>query len=194
MSPAYRRLLKSSRIAHLYLTLFGLMLILLFAVTGFMLNHEDWFLPSDPQTRTVTGTLPTPILNPPDKFEISEALRREFKLAGLVNSYRADDDAVEFEFVRPGERVVAEVRRESGQTTLNIETRGWAGIITDLHKGKSTGKAWSLVIDAVCIILLLISITGLVLWSSLKTRGKWGAAILFFGGGLALAIYYWLVP
>ena len=45
MSPAYRKLLKASRIAHVYLTLFGLVLILFFSITGFMLNYEGWFLP-----------------------------------------------------------------------------------------------------------------------------------------------------
>ncbi|MFO0809939.1 MAG: PepSY-associated TM helix domain-containing protein [Gemmataceae bacterium] len=194
MTPAYRRLLKVSRIVHVYLTLFGLVLILLFAVTGFMLNHEDWFLPTEPHTRTAEQTLPTGVLNPVDKFEVVEALRREFAIAGAVNTFRADDESVEVEFLRPGGRTVAEVRRETGVAVVTFETRGWAGVLTDLHKGKSAGRAWGLVIDGVCGLLLAISTTGLVLWWSLKARGKWGAAAMILGGALAGAIYYWLVP
>ena len=196
MTPAYRKLLKTSRIAHLYLTLFGLVLILFFAVTGFMLNHEDWFLPAEPRTRTAEGTLSATVLSssPVDKFEVAEALRREFAIAGLVNSFRADDDAIEVEFLRPGERAVVEIRRENGRAVATYESRGWAGIMTDLHKGKSSGFAWSLIIDGVCILLLLISATGIVLWSSLKSRGKWGAVALVVGGGAAFGVFYWLVP
>ncbi len=194
MSPAYRRLLKVSRITHLDLTLFGLVLILFFAATGFMLNHEDWFLPAEPRTRTAEGALPTAALNPVDKFEVAEALRREFRVAGAVNSFQADEDVVEVEFLRPGERAVAEVRRESGQAVVTFETRGWAGVATDLHKGKSAGRAWGLLIDGVCVLLLVIAATGLVLWSSLRSRGKWGAVIVLVGAGLATAVYYWLVP
>jgi hypothetical protein len=194
MSPAYRRLLKLSRITHVYLTLFGLVLILFFAVTGFMLNHEDWFLPAEPHTRSVEGTLPTSLASSAEKFEVSEALRREFAVQGVVNSFRTDDELIEVEYIRPGERVVAEVRRDNGRTIIVTESRGWAGIMVDLHKGKSTGRTWSLVIDGVCILLLIISSTGLVLWSSLKTRGKWGVVAILFGSGLATAAYYWFVP
>src|SRR5207247_7147213 len=170
--PAYRRLLKACRLAHLYLTLFGLALILFFAVTGFMLNHEDWFLPAEPRTRTAEATLPAAYAEPLDKFEVTEALRREFRVAGLVNSFRADDESVEVEYVYPGGRAVAEVRRATGRAVVTFETRGVAGLMTDLHKGKSAGPAWGLVIDGVCALLLAVSATGLVLWYSLKARGQ----------------------
>ncbi len=194
MTRAFRRILKACRITHVYLTLFGLVLILFFAVTGFMLNHEDWFLPSEPRTRTVEGTLPSALLISVDKFDVSEAVRREFAIAGVANSFRVDDDSVEIEYLRPGERVFTEVQRETGRTVVKFETSGWAGIMTDLHKGKSAGRAWGLVIDAVCVLLLVISATGLVLWSSLKTRGKWGAGAFLFGVGAVLAVFYWMVP
>jgi hypothetical protein len=59
---------------------------------------------------------------------------------------------------------------------------------------KRTGRVWSFVIDATCIILLIISATGLVMWWSLKTRGKWTALLILLGGGLSFAAYYWFVP
>jgi len=40
----YRLVVKWARTVHVYLTLFGFGLLLFFAVTGFMLNHEDMFL------------------------------------------------------------------------------------------------------------------------------------------------------
>ncbi len=194
MSPSYRRLLKASRYVHVYLTLFGLALILFFSITGFMLNHEGWFFLDEPRLRQVEGSISLKNSNPVDKFEVSEALRRTFGIEGAVNSFRSDDQSIEVEYLRPGGRTVAEVVRETGQTTVTFDTRGWAGIMTDLHKGKSAGWVWSLVIDGVCVLLLIISATGLVLWSSLKTRARWGALVMLAGGLVALAIYYWLVP
>ena len=38
------------------------------------------------------------------------------------------------------------------------------------------------------------ALTGLVLWWSLKGRGKWGAVVLLLGGAAAFTVYYWLVP
>ena len=54
MSHGHRILLKCARLVHVYLTMFGCLLILFFAVTGFMLNHEDWFL-SDSEEETSTS-------------------------------------------------------------------------------------------------------------------------------------------
>jgi len=194
MTPAYRRLLKWSRTAHVYLTLFGLVLILFFAITGFMLNHEDWFLPAEPRTWSAEGTLPPNLLDPLDKLGLVEALRNEFGATGAVNSFREDDDYLQVEFVRPGMRVIAEVRREEGQTTVEFEARGWAAVLTDLHKGKSAGWVWGLVIDGVCVLLLVISMTGLVLWWSLKSRGQAGALVILFGLAVAVMVYLRFVP
>ncbi len=76
-------------------------------------------------------------------------------------------------------------------------------VMTDLHRGnrgnmtnevKRTGRVWSFVIDGTCILLLVISLTGLVMWWSLKSRGKWGAVLFLFGTGLTAGVYYWFVP
>lgn len=219
MKPFYRRALKVSRYCHLYITLFTLTLILFFAATGFMLNHEDWFLPDNPRETKFEGEIPLALVSCPptatatdaseddasplvDKFEVCEALRKAFGINGVVHSdsFRCDRDTVEVVFGGPGGKTTAEVARDTGKVKITRETNGFAGIITDLHKGKSTGSiwkagtGWSLLIDAVCIALGLISITGLVLWSSLKSRGKWGAALLLAGTGIALGIYFLTVP
>jgi hypothetical protein len=76
-------------------------------------------------------------------------------------------------------------------------------VLTDLHRGnrgnvtgepRLTGTAWTWVIDVTCVLLLVISATGLFLWWSLKARGKWGAVLLLLGGGAAAAVYQWWVP
>jgi hypothetical protein len=194
MSPFYRRLLKISRLTHLYLTLFGLVLILFFAITGFMLNHENWFIPDEASTREQKGTLPTALLKPANKFEICEAIRKDFGVQGLVNRFEEEEERIKVEFHRPGQKVQAEIEIETGATEVTFESYGWTGIVTDLHKGKSSGNTWSLVIDGTCILLLIISATGLILWSSLKTRGKWGAVMLLLGAAATYALYHWGVP
>ncbi len=216
MSPTFRRVLKAARICHVYLTLFTLTLILFFAVTGFMLNHEDWFLPDTPRETVVEGELPKELVALPagandsddesnsqvDKFEVCEALRKKFDIRGTVhpNSFRCDRSTVEVTFARPSEKATAEIDRETGHVKLTRETNGFAGIITDLHKGKSTGSVWkagtgwSLLIDATCIVLIVISATGLILWWSLKSRGKWGTVAFIAGTLIAVALYFTGVP
>ncbi len=227
MSRIHRWLLKTARTIHVYLTLFGLTLILFFAVTGFMLNHTEWFLPDDAQleamTRKQSGTLPRdrfpggklPV--PPEatgeatgeeKLAVVEALRKEFDIRGEMSSFgfaKDDNDKqqIKVEFKRAGGETVATIDVESAKTEVASTYQGWAMLATDLHRGnrgnltnevKRTGRVWSFVIDATCFLLLIIAATGLFLWWSLKTRGKWGAVLFLLGTGLSVAVYYWFVP
>ena len=55
MTRGYRLLIKSARTVHIYTTLTGLLLILFFAFTGFVLNHEDWFQLGEPAIQITFG-------------------------------------------------------------------------------------------------------------------------------------------
>jgi hypothetical protein len=237
MSRFHRWILKAARTLHLYTTLFGLALILFFALTGFMLNHMEWFLPDDarlealkradrralPLDKMPGGKLPEPNDDgeptAEGKLAVVEALRKEFNISGEMQSVQFvtvrvpkpnDPDAepnekkvLVVEFQRAGGTVVATIDRASAMTEVVWNYQGWPIVMTDLHRGnrgnlsnetKRTGRVWSFVIDATCIILLIISATGLVMWWSLKTRGKWTALLILLGGGLSFAAYYWFVP
>ena len=215
MSHFHRWLLKAARTAHVYATLFGLALILFFAVTGFMLNHIEWFLPDEPQTRTETRSLPLDKLpggrlpepgeaSGDQKLAVVEALRKEFGIAGELWSFdNGDEERIVVSFRRAGGEAEARIRREGGETEVERKFQGWAVVMTDLHRGnrgnltnepKFTGRVWTWVIDVTCGLLLLIAATGLVLWWSLKSRGKWGAPLILLGGAAAFAVYYWFVP
>ncbi len=195
MKPAYRRALKYAHFVHLYLTLTGLVLILFFTLTGFMLNHEDWFLDRT-REREVNGSLSMSMLDPVDRLSIVEELRKNFGVAGAMTQFKDEPgNDIEIVFQRPGQQIVAEINRDDGQT--NVRFTGGAGlaeVMTDLHKGKAAGPAWGLLIDSVCVLLLIVSITGLILWSSLKSRGHYGTVFILLGAGAAAAVYFLFVP
>jgi hypothetical protein len=193
MSPAHRRILKIARYVHVYLTLFGLVLLSFFAVTGFMLNHEDWFGITEVET-TAAGTVPTQILQPPDKLAIAELLRKDYRARGLVETCEVEEDAVRVVFNGPGRRVEAVIQKEDGKLDITYKSRGAVAVLLDLHRGKSTGTAWSLVIDGVCMLVLTVAVTGLILWQSLRGRGHYGLLVMALGLALGVAVYVIFVP
>jgi hypothetical protein len=194
MSPHHRWLLKWARTVHLYAALLALALVLFFALTGFMLNHEDWFSPRDPVTRTWTGSVPTGLLQEPEKLGIVEILRHDLGASGVVDSFEVEDDRLRILFKKPGANIEAVVQRGSGEVEITCEARGFVGLVLDLHRGKVTGNAWSLIIDSVCVALIVISSTGLVLWWSLRGRGRHTMLLLIFGLMLGVFVYYEFVP
>jgi hypothetical protein len=97
-------------------------------------------------------------------------------------------------FRGPGRHAEATIDRGSGALGLVTETHGLTGRLTDLHRGKAAGAAWGAVIDAVSILIVLISLTGLILWTSLKRRRLLGLLALAAGLAVSLGIYAIYVP
>lgn len=188
-------LLKFTRVFHIYFMMLGLALMTFFAVTGFMLNHDEWFEGGRPVTRTATGQFPRALLHPPlDKLAIAEKLRADFHITGMVVEFTAEPDEVHVTYKGPGRRTDAALNPGSGAVELTFESRGIIGRLTDLHKGADSGTAWKRVIDAVAIFVALGVLTGLILWWRLPKRRHWGVIAVLLGAGASLALYLLLVP
>ena len=69
-------------------------------------------------------------------------------------------------FKGPGYAADAFIDRETGHYTVTQSYHGLVAILNDLHKGRDTGPAWSILIDVSAILLTLISLTGLSCSSS----------------------------
>jgi hypothetical protein len=194
MTRGRRLLLKWTRTLHIYVTMLGLLLVLFFAVTGFMLNHGEWFALHEARTHTAEGVLPTPILEGPDKLAVVERLRDDFGATGALDSFETDEDTLKVVFKSPGRQTEATIQRADGRTEVTYESWGLLGRLTDLHRGKATGAAWELIIDGACVLLLIISSTGLILWLHLQTRRRLGLAALAVGLALCVMVYFVFVP
>jgi hypothetical protein len=306
MHHLYKLLVKAARYLHVYLTLFGFGLLMFFAITGFMLNHEDWFL-----QQKQDGTLPVELLISPEankeaivsklrrdfaidgeletfdfvkddngkdkddsakekeenqdvtsekvkeakekdnnnnneirvvfkaseccasvtikqkdgktlvlrekeqvikgklpmellkkqwdeekKFHIVEKLRSDYSVHGKAQfDYPRDGDPITVVFKAPGGYLAtATIQEKDGEVTVAHKTNGTLGLFMDLHRGKDSGKEWSLLIDGVSILFVIVSITGLILWTSLRARAQHGLAVMALGLAMALAIYFCYVP
>ena len=53
--------------------------------------------------------------------------------------------------------------RKSGEARYELTDRGWISYLNDLHKGRNTGTAWSLFLDAFAVACIVFCVTGLVL-------------------------------
>jgi hypothetical protein len=200
MSHGHRLLSKWARLVHVYLTLFGFVVLLFFAVTGFVLNHEEWFGLDRPIEKTTTGTLPTAILAEPDTLAVVEALRKDFGATGYVarEDFGVDDHELRVVFRTAGGLCEAKVDRTTGEAEVTRESRGVIGLLTDLHRGKTRDKTlggpWGLLIDAVAGIFVVVAVTGLILWTSLRRRGRYGLLVMALGAAASVVVYYVYVP
>jgi hypothetical protein len=188
------RVARVARTLHIYLTMLAFLLMLFFAVTGFVLNHEDWFTQGSGSHRDVHGTIAVASLAGPDRLAVVEALRSSFGAIGAVSTFDVDTNSIHVEMKGPGRQVDAEINRQTGATDVSIELKGLAVRMDDLHRGKDSGKAWSVIIDASALLLLIGSLTGIIMWFTLPRRRKLGMISLVAGIAVCVAIYMVWVP
>jgi hypothetical protein len=199
MNPATRKLLVVIRAVHIYLTMFALLGFSFFALTGLMLNHKAWFgLDSEDggAIRTVEdkADLPAEMLREPDRLAVVEQLRKRFSISAPLTSFEADADNVSVVFEGSGLRATAVIARGSGQTQITKMIGSLPALLADLHKGAGGGPWRTALSDAIALLLLIATATGLILWLSLPNRRRWGLAFVVVGTALYLAAYFLVVP
>lgn len=173
----HRLAAKWFRWVHIYLSMISLAAILFFSITGLTLNHPDWFFSEN--TVRLEGQLDSAWLNLKvpnpegwdendfghqiDKLKVAEYLRAEHRLSGRVTDFLAFSDDCELTFQGPGYAATARIVRADGKYELNVTQNDLVSVMNDFHKGRNTGKVWSLVIDVSAILATIVSLSGFAL-------------------------------
>ncbi len=186
------RLFQALRTLHIYLSLAGFALLLFFAVTGIVLVHSEAWGLEVATTRTVTGTVPTSMLDAGDRLALVERLRI-LGAAGALEAIETEAEQLRLVFARPGSRTEVTVSRQNGEVALAIESHGFSALLLDLHRGKQSGLWW-IAIDVAGLLWVVSSLTGIVLWVQLKKRRVLGTLALLGGGVLSWLGYLLLAP
>jgi hypothetical protein len=106
-----------------------------------------------------------------------------------MSDFRIDDAQVSVSFKGPGYAADIFIDRKTGAYDITKTTAGFVGVINDLHKGRDTGKVWSVVIDVAAILMSLVSLTGMVLLLFIKRKRVAGLIVAGLGLFFAYLIY-----
>lgn len=188
MARGYQRFAGVIRTIHIYLTMFAFLLMMFFAITGVVLNHEDW-ISGQTVTRDTTGAMPIAVMHGPDKLMVVEHLRSDFGAIGAVSTFDVDSASMHVEMKGPGRHTDADIDRATGKTKVTVERHGMLMRLDDLHRGKDTGASWRWVIDLSAALLFLGSLSGILMWLALPRRRKWGVVALIGSIIIAGAVY-----
>jgi uncharacterized protein len=178
---------------HIYVSMAGFTLALLFGATGLTLNHQDFGF-SDPRTAKTDITVDKKLLNNPDQAVLEQRLREQLGIRSSATDYHEDPDQIQVTFAVPGARTVVTINRKDGRADIERESRGFLGRLGDLHKGFDTGKVWYWTIDVAALLIVFSSMTGIVTLLALRARRRTGFTVGALGIVTVLAIYLIWVP
>jgi hypothetical protein len=178
------KFLKWLRQIHLYVGLWGAALGLLFGATGILLNHRAILkIPVDKTfTRPVQLVTPERGFASPEKMSewLQNELRFEPVAPPIVRSHSSQTLLLsEREFVQPERWNVSLTRPNGainaeyyvGNRTVRIEHVDATpiGTLTRLHMSVGVNAFWVLLMDTIAGSLIVLSLTGLLLWTQLHT-------------------------
>jgi hypothetical protein len=185
--------IKWLRKVHGWVGLWGAVLGLLFGSTGFLLNHRAGPLrisPGEPQVSQIQMPVPAYGLSSP--AQLGKWLKSELKLDGKVARAKrepahavgwGDRKTMQPELwtvmmASPGASVSAEYWVGNGFVSVKRTDNSFLAMMTNLHKGVGLSVGWVLLIDTLAGALILLSITGVLLWTELNKRKTVGVVIV----------------
>ncbi|QOT79923.1 PepSY-associated TM helix domain-containing protein [Cupriavidus basilensis] len=146
--------------------------MLLFAMTGFTLNHAGQ-IEARAQVVTRTASAPSSLTaalrqashadKGPVPAALADWLSQELDIDAHGREAEWQADEIYVALPRPGGDAWVSVALDSGEVQYEKTTRGWISYLNDLHKGRNTGRAWSLFLDVFAAACLIFSVTGLFL-------------------------------
>ena len=187
--------IKWLRNVHGWVGLWGAALGLLFGATGFLLNHRGQPLhvsTGAPQVQMMQLKMPNPVPHTPREF--ADWLRAQNGLAvpqklGRVQKEPSrpvawgDRETVQPEhwqlmFTAPTGNVVVEYWVGNDYATLKRSSNSLLATVANLHRGVGMSIGWVLFVDTFAGAMILLSLTGVLLWTELNRRKTVGAVLL----------------
>jgi hypothetical protein len=155
--------------------------MLMFAVTGFTLNHAGQ-IEARPTIATRHDTAPQNVLDVLDALKravpanasssnqkgpvpgaLVEWLSKSMGIDAAGREVEWSADEIYVGLPRPGGDAWLSVALDTGEVQYEVTSRGWISYFNDLHKGRNTGPAWSWFIDVFAIACVIFSVSGLFL-------------------------------
>jgi hypothetical protein len=186
---------------HGWIGLWGAALGLLFGTTGFFLNHRAGPLrvsTGAPQVSELQVQLPQPA--PKSPRELAEWLKQDLKITGKPGRTQkepahpvawGDHSAMQPEhwqlsFTSPQQMTSADYWVGNGYVTVKHNGNTLLATLTNLHKGVGMSVGWVLLVDTLAGSIILLSLTGVLLWTQLNTRRTVGAVLVL--GSIVAAV------
>lgn len=203
VAPVRRSSKSWNQKVHVYLGLYFLVFLWLFALSGLLLNHGWQFAEFWPQRKQTSREQAINLPDAASDLPRALDLMRQLGLAGEIEwtATRPTPERFDFRVQRPGRTVDVRVDLATQSATVQeIRVNGW-GVFRTLHTFTGTRanaptaqrdwwltKLWSFFMDALAIGLVLLVATSVVL--AIERREKWLGAAIALGLGVGACGFF----
>lgn len=194
--------LKWLRRTHAWIGLWGAALGLLFGFSGILLNHRDIMKIPAAKIEQKEIQLPLPEPRPADPKAMAawlgqtlnidtdhaRARREAGKTVTWNNTQIQQPPLWQINVRNPQQMMQAEYWEGNAFVSVKQGEGNVFSVLTNLHKGTGLGVSWVLLADTLAGGLIVLSLTGTLLWTRLHGRRLAAAGLGF--GSLGLAVFF----
>ncbi len=178
---------------HIYIGLFFLLFLWLFALTGFLLNHPQWF-GGAPERSKQEQAVQMPAGLGEDATAL--ALMAQLGLDGEYLQSPPKDGHFLFRVMRPSRRHFVDVDLETQNAIITTAKPNTWGRLADLHttngvraiwreseprKDWAMTRIWVFAMEALCVGVICLVVSSLYMWTQLKRKRIPGLIALTLG-------------
>jgi len=202
------RFIRTLRKIHGWLGLWGAVLGLLFGVSGIVLNHRAVLKIPVAKMEASEIQLPMQEPHPANAKEFTRYIQQALDIphdpvqpkggrkekpedARFMGKDMPQPERWEVTFAMPHAMVKAEYVAGNQFATVKREDANVWAFISRMHKGIGANTAWVLLADSIAGALILLSITGVLLWT--KMRGSRLVMSGLIGGSIVLTVWFTLM-
>lgn len=192
--PNRRSWLKWLRRTHAWVGLWAAALGLLFGISGFLLNHRAIMKIPAAQMKQSQVELALPSPPPADAKALAKWLQTQLNIDREPSRISTEPTKIviwggqnfrqpghwRVDFHTPQHSIIAEYWVDNIYVSIKHQDANVFAFITRLHKGVGMNTAWLLLTDTLACCLVLLSLTGLLLWTKLH-----GSRLTMTGLGLS---------
>lgn len=189
---------------HGWIGLWGAVMGLLFGTSGILLNHRAVMKIPAAQSQESNVQLPLPNPAPENVDDMAKWVQQQLALENVVVKKKEDPSKT----VAWGDKTLKQPAHWMMSFTtpkMNVQADYWVGnsmvnakrsdanffaMLNNLHKGVGMSVAWVLLADTMAGSILLLSLTGVILWTQLNRRRVVGAAIVGASLSTMLALIF----
>ena len=186
-----------TRDAHSVLGLFISPFLLVFAVSTLLFNHtwKPWESRAEAEK---SGPLSVEIPEELEGIDQAQAIMRQVGVSGEIRNIFRPEGRLLIPGMTPGRNTVINVDLITGMAEVEQRKTGFWDVLFYLHKSPGPHNAnirgnwvftrmWTWLMDTVVYAILLISVSGIYLWTVIKAERKTGL-ILLGAGCLSFAV------
>ena len=192
---------KINRKVHVYAGLFSIIFVIFFGVSGFVLNHRwkigDWFSTRVEATQDITVSIPATGTD----LEKARNILKQLNLDGEIHRITSEPlkQSFSFDLQRPGQFAGVKLNSESGKGTVKTTDFNAWSIVHIMHTFSGHGdknwkwaNIWKFFSDLSAVALVVLSVSGFIMWLRMKSARRWGLVALEAGTVTFLLLVWFL--